>query len=355
MYGTITKYIGTAYTGKGLAHKYEKIIQQASETIFLKCPPTTRLSTMLNKLAAHFVKQGYHVDKFMNSTQTDEVDAVYIHDVKRFYLQASHPVALEPVYIGGRHHVISFYDMYNEQKLQEAHKEISELLQLTERHSGKALEALENAIGRHDQLEQINIEKMDWPQHEQLIETLKQNIFQSIQLNKSSTCTDRIVSSLTASGATDFFSEITYRMEKRFMIKGFAGTGKSTMMRAIATEAERRGLDVLYGWCGLDPDGIDLIQLPELSVAIFDATHPHAYEVERVGDEVVDVTAICKVEEVDVEVVEPIQNAYREDILNATAHLQSFAQAEKKLKIFMDQAIENSMFQKKYEKLIDLN
>lgn len=36
MYGTITNYIGTAYTGQGLHHQYKEIVQQANQTMLLK-------------------------------------------------------------------------------------------------------------------------------------------------------------------------------------------------------------------------------------------------------------------------------------------------------------------------------
>ena len=58
MYGTITQYMGTAYTGQGISHKYDKLIASASETIFLKCPPTNALSNVLNEAAAHLPKTG---------------------------------------------------------------------------------------------------------------------------------------------------------------------------------------------------------------------------------------------------------------------------------------------------------
>ena len=46
MYGTITQYMGTAYTGAGISHKYDKLIASASETFFLKCPPTNAISNV---------------------------------------------------------------------------------------------------------------------------------------------------------------------------------------------------------------------------------------------------------------------------------------------------------------------
>lgn len=355
MYGTITKYMGTAYTGLGIAHKYDKLIASAKETVFLKCPPTTALSVLLNEAAMHFIKRGYDVDKFMSPTQTDETDAIYIKGPELLFIQASHPIALEPSDIGGRHRVISFYDVYDEIKLRDQNKAVVENLEEAEEALGKALQALNDAKTIHDEWEAINIERMMWQVHEELIESLQEDLFSTISLNKKSVVSHRIIGSLTSAGACDFIPSITNRIQRRMLIKGLPGTGKSTIMKALGKEAERRGLDVLYGWCGLDPSGVDLVQFPELSVCLFDATKPHEYDPERDGDEIVDLLSMCEVNEEAEESIALISKSYREKILDATGYMQAYAQAEKKVRITMDAAIKDTIFQKKSGKLIDLN
>ena len=64
-------------------------------------------------------------------------------------------------------------------------------------------------------------------------------------------------------------------LEKRLFIKGYPGTGKSSMMKKLANEALKRGYDVQLVWCGLDANSIDMVILPELSFCIFDSTEPH--------------------------------------------------------------------------------
>lgn len=352
MYGTITNYIGTAYTGQGLHHQYKEIVQQANQTTFLKCPPTTLLSTTLNKTAAYYIKRGYDIDKFKSAMDIDETEAIYIHDVNHLYVQASHPTSLEPIHLGGSHHVISFYDAYDERKLQEAHQAIACELKTVEQKRHRALQALQQAKKTHDQWEHINIEVMDWPQHEQLIDRLTKTLFDSISLNKTAVVTNRLVSSLTAAGAINFIDQITYRMQKRYMIKGLAGTGKSTLMKAIGKEAERRGFDVLYGWCGLDPTGVDVVQIPELSVAFIDATYPHVYNPERPGDEILDLVPMCQQTEAQLTAIEPLEIVYKEHILDATGNLLTAAKAEKQIKILMDQSMNHGLFEEKCEQLI---
>ena len=67
----------------------------------------------------------------------------------------------------------------------------------------------------------------------------------------------------------------SFAQERRYIIKGGPGCGKSTLMRRIAAEAERRGCDVEYYDCSSDPDSLDGIVLPSLGIALFDGTAPH--------------------------------------------------------------------------------
>lgn len=62
------------------------------------------------------------------------------------------------------------------------------------------------------------------------------------------------------------------------IIKGGSGCGKSTFMRSLASAARERGMDVSYILCSSDPDSLDGILLPQLSLAYADGTAPHVLE-----------------------------------------------------------------------------
>ena len=354
MYGTITQYMGTAYTGLGISHKYDKMIATASETLFLKCPPTNAISDVLNETAMHYVGQGYDIDKFMDPIKPEKTDAIFIKGPNLLIIQASHPIALEPADLGGKHRVISFYDVYDEEKLREQNGLIVEKLGEAEIALEKALQALSDAKKIHDEWEVVNIGRMMWELHENLIQSLKEELFGIIQLNKKAAISHRLIGSLTSGGAQDFIPSITKHLERRILIKGLPGTGKSTLMKALGAEAEKRGFDVLYGWCGLDPAGVDLVQFPELSVCLLDATKPHVYDPERPGDEILDLVHMCEESAEAEQQVSIISENYAEKMLDATGYMQSYAQAENSMKVSMDSAIKQSIFESKSKALLNL-
>lgn len=65
------------------------------------------------------------------------------------------------------------------------------------------------------------------------------------------------------------------KLDRLYIIKGGPGTGKSTVMKRLAAEAERRGYDPVRILCSSDPSSLDGVLVPELSLGIVDGTAPH--------------------------------------------------------------------------------
>lgn len=78
------------------------------------------------------------------------------------------------------------------------------------------------------------------------------------------------------------------RIERRYIIKGGPGTGKSSFLSRVAEAAESRGLGVEYYRCSSDPDSLDGIVL-DGRIALVDGTPPHTVEAVLPGvrDEIV--------------------------------------------------------------------
>ncbi|MBO1914339.1 hypothetical protein J4G37_57155, partial [Microvirga sp. 3-52] len=91
----------------------------------------------------------------------------------------------------------------------------------------KSLGALAEAKIIHDDWEALNIKRMKWHEHENLIKSLKEELFGMIRLNKQSTISHRLIGSLTSGGACDFIPSITSQVKRRMLIKGLPGTGKA--------------------------------------------------------------------------------------------------------------------------------
>lgn len=63
-----------------------------------------------------------------------------------------------------------------------------------------------------------------------------------------------------------------------YLLKGGAGCGKSTLMKRVEQSARQAGHATERILCSGDPDSLDAVLLPELGVAVVDATAPHVME-----------------------------------------------------------------------------
>ncbi len=63
-----------------------------------------------------------------------------------------------------------------------------------------------------------------------------------------------------------------------YILKGGPGTGKSTLMKNIATEAKRMKIKVEVIHCASDPNSLDAVIFPKLKKCVVDGTAPHVID-----------------------------------------------------------------------------
>ncbi len=79
----------------------------------------------------------------------------------------------------------------------------------------------------------------------------------------------------TSCGFINNFDEIFSSAKKMIILKGGPGTGKSTLIRAIAAEAKNRDMSVEYFYCSSDTNSLDGVLISNGEIAIIDGTSPH--------------------------------------------------------------------------------
>ncbi|MCT4593371.1 MAG: ATPase [Anaeromicrobium sp.] len=63
---------------------------------------------------------------------------------------------------------------------------------------------------------------------------------------------------------------------RKYVIKGGPGVGKSSFMKKIGYEMVDLGYDVEFHQCSSDNNSLDGLVIPKLKVAFLDGTAPHA-------------------------------------------------------------------------------
>lgn len=82
----------------------------------------------------------------------------------------------------------------------------------------------------------------------------------------------------TGDGFLNYFEEIFGADDRIYILKGGPGTGKSYFLNQAAKRAGQKGYECEYYLCSSDADSLDGVRIPELGIAIFDGTAPHAAE-----------------------------------------------------------------------------
>ena len=82
----------------------------------------------------------------------------------------------------------------------------------------------------------------------------------------------------TADGFKSYFDERLAPMKKIYILKGGAGTGKSTLMKKVGDFAECEGLKTQLWYCSGDVKSLDGVCIVDKAIAIVDGTAPHVVE-----------------------------------------------------------------------------
>ena len=352
MGNTVTHFFGQALTGQGMKNVYTDLMNEAKTVYLLKGAHGFHLSALLQKLGDYYHDKCADIEYFYDPLFDKTIEATFVKaPYNTLFLQATNP-AIDPVFLGERDHVISLDDCVDEQQLSAN----TAFIETKQTYYEKCFNALANAIRIHDDWEVETQKHMNWRGLDDQYAELVTNLFAQNKLTKRSTLTHRLLGTLTPAGARDTLQSITQQLETRLFIKGYPGTGKSSMMKKLAQEAANRGFDVQLVWCGLDANSIDMVILPELKFCIFDSTEPHVYfpDENRPGDKIFDIAKHCHPTEIEERNIEAIVTKYKAAIAEATHFVQLYAQQERKIREMTDNALNVETFNNRTAELFEL-
>ncbi|MEF9935416.1 MAG: hypothetical protein RR898_08580, partial [Clostridium sp.] len=152
-----------------------------------------------------------------------------------------------------------------------------------------------------------------------------------------------------------YYDELLEGIENRYIIKGRAGTGKSTLMKKLGKSGLCKGYEVEFYHCGLDPNSLDMVIIRDLSVAVLDGTAPHV--VDPVGnDKVIDMFELCINKDiVDEEngILVDINREYSAEIVKAKEVFKNIKELHEELEGIYTKAINFKEIDKIYDKVIE--
>jgi hypothetical protein len=333
----MTHFYGQAFTGQGIKNVYQDIMNEANKVFLLKGAHGFQVSALLQKLGSFYHEKGIDIEYYHDPLFENTIEAIFIKAPHFIFIIQATDLAIEASNLGERDHVISLYNCIDEEQLI-ADGELMSLNISKRTFHQNCFAALSEALALHDDWEVETRKNMNWQGLNTQFKELSKALFNHTKLGKSSMLTHRLLGTLTPTGAQDTLQSITQNITKRLFIKGYPGTGKSSMMKQLAKEALSRGYDVQLVWCGLDSNSIDMVIVPELDFCIFDSTEPHVYHPDenRPGDEVFDIAKHCHPTEVEEKNIERIVLKYKATMAVARQYLKQYADEERKIREMID-------------------
>jgi len=288
MVGKIRSYYAGGNTAKGFHSLFEEVLKDLQKIFILQGGPGTGKSTLMKKIGEYWAEKNYQIEYLHCPLDNSSVDGVIIVELQVGIVNGTSPYVIEPKAPGAVEEYVNLGEGWNASKLAEQKDQILQLTMQKNNATQVAYERFAEALSIHDNWEKIYIDAMDFQTADLLTRKLVSQFYGNMTLNKQSRVKHRFLGAATPEGAVDYVPNLTEDVAKRYFIKGRPGSGKSTMLRKIALEAETRGFDVEIYHCGFDPDSLDMVIVREIGVAIFDSTAPHEYFPSRDGDEIID-------------------------------------------------------------------
>lgn len=289
MSGKTVNYFAGGNTAKGFYNLLESNLYGLEIVYTLIGGPGNGKSSLIKRLASTWIEKGYDIEQIFCPFDNDKLAGLIIPDLKCGVIDGTFPQGVKPKAPGAIEQYVNLGVAWDTSSLSTQRQAILSYQKQKNEILERAYLSFEKGLLIHDDLESIYIRNMNFKQADQVTRELIDKIFISKKgTSKDATEKHRFFGASTPNGVVDYIENITEELNKRFFIKGRAGTGKSTLLKKIAAVAIERNFDVEVYHCGFDPKSIDMVVIRELRVCVFDSTDPHEYFPTRHGDEIVD-------------------------------------------------------------------
>ncbi|MGM0750922.1 MAG: PRK06851 family protein [Bacillota bacterium] len=325
MTGKIRHYYAGGNTAKGFYSLYDSVLSGLERLYILKGGPGTGKSSLMKSIGKRFEEKGLNVDYLHCASDNQSIDGVLLPEFGVGIVDGTAPHIIEPKAPGVIEEYVNLGVAWDREELSRNKEAILGLNDKIVSFFQKAYDTFAESLSAHDDIEDIYISNMNFEKANELTNELISLFFENNSLPKPSTVKHRFLGAATPDGAVDYIQNLTEDVRKRYFIKGRAGSGKSTMLKKIASAGEENGYDVEVYHCGFDPNSLDMLIIREKGIAIFDSTAPHEYFPDRESDEIIDMYERCITQGTDEKYAEDIERttkAYKDKMKEAISYLK---------------------------------
>lgn len=324
MSGIIRNFFASGNTARGFTSLLSSSLQGINSLFIVDGSPGSGHSNLIQSIGDEVSGLGNELWIFHTASDNDAIDGWIAPELCTGMITGS---AFRGMSIDETGAAIQFINLddtcINLDGLSAFQAEIENLNLCIKQSHEKAYAGFAEALRIHDDWEALYIDNMNFQAANEMTSEYLDILYGTQQLEKQARVDHRFLGAATPKGAVDYVPNLTSGL-KRYLVKGRAGSGKSTMLKKIAAAGEERGFDVEVYHCGFDPNSLDMVIVRELGFAIFDSTAPHEYFPDRTEDEIVDTYARCiqpGTDEQHAEALNGFKQRYAAQMKVSTGHL----------------------------------
>lgn len=287
MAGLEKNYFARGNTAAGLYTLYDSVLKGLDTVFVINGRTGSGTSELLNELAEAWRQTDWTKHYIHDVLDQERLEGIILEEA-RIGIIDGNAWSADPVLEGTEIRILDARQTQREELLEEAEigtkqqeLEIGTLYQ-------NAYDTFLITLRIHDEWEKFYIDHLDREIANRITSEFADHYLIPVR-SKEASITRRFLGAATWQGAVDYVPNLTADLRTRIFVKGRPGSGKSTMFKKLAKEAEARGIDTEIYHCGFDPNSLDMLIFPELSLAIFDSTAPHEHFPVREGDSILDV------------------------------------------------------------------
>ncbi|HOV79459.1 MAG TPA: PRK06851 family protein [Bacillota bacterium] len=300
--GRLTKVFPGGNTAYGFYSFYDNIIEPDAARIFvIKGGPGVGKSTFMRRIGITMLEEGYDVEFHCCSSDNASLDGICIPEIGVAMLDGTAPHVVDPKNPGAVDEIIHLGDHWNERGLRGKKKEILAINKEVGRLFKHAYAFLAGAKLFLDEVESYYAESgaFNVGAFDRLVLELIHEIFEGKpRISENPRARRLFATAITPDGPVSHLETVVGHLDRRYIVSGDDGTGKTTLVRRLMEAALSRGYSITAFHCALNPFQVDHLVIHDLSIAVVNNVEPHIY-LPKESDTVID-TMTC---------VDPVVNA----------------------------------------------
>ncbi|MGE5391359.1 MAG: hypothetical protein ACM3PE_09885 [Deltaproteobacteria bacterium] len=324
------------------------LVKPLQRVYILKGAPGSGKSTFIRMLGESLSERGYEVDFWLSAADPLNPEGLYLPRLDLAVVNGSQGLGLDPHYPGATGEVIGFEQYQDREALRRFGSEIIGLIDRLEAEREKVEQILMQAAGAREDIKKNVSQRLQLGRVIRLADQLEGELFQEGPAERHF-----YASSFSAEGTINYVDEISRSCQRRYVLKGPPGSGKSIIIAEIAERGRRRGWYLEYYHCGLDYETMLMLLIPSQGIALIDAGNAELNL--RPWDVVIDMNEYLEEPDSPEQVQETaeVERLYETLLLQAQEGLESSQKTLLDLKKIYSSAMDFSGLERRREELLE--